>query len=158
MALRSTNGVPILVERAMWWPGGFDTWFEGHNSRAAIETGEKWGLADGEVGGPLGLETYVLVANTSAFAARVQVTVVYENGTTDVQTYDVDPTSRFNVPMAAFFPGTAGKRFGVVVESLPAAGGTAQIVVERASYNNAVLDGQTILWAGGGNAFGTKLR
>ena len=57
--LRSANDVPMLVERAMWWPGGFDAWFEGHNSRGAIETGEKWGLADGEVGGPLGLETHV---------------------------------------------------------------------------------------------------
>jgi hypothetical protein len=158
MALRSTNDVPILVERAMWWPGGFDTWFEGHNSRGAIETGEKWGLADGEVGGPLGLETYVLLANTSPFAAAVQVTVVYEDGTSDVQIYDVDPTSRFNVPMGVFFPGTAGKRFGVVVESMPAPGGTAQIVVERASYNNALLDGQTVVWAAGANAFGTKLR
>lgn len=158
MAFTSTNGVPILVERAMWWPGNFDTWHEGHNSRGAIETGEKWGLADGQVGGPLGLETYVLIANTSVFQANVQATVVYENGTTETQTYVVPPTSRFNVPMGIFFPNTVDTRFGVVVESLPTSGGTAQIVVERASYNNALLDGQTVVWAAGANAFGTKLR
>ena len=57
MALTSTHGIPILVERAMWWPGSSDAWFEGHNSLGAFETGEKWGVAQGEVGGPLGLET-----------------------------------------------------------------------------------------------------
>lgn len=147
MAVASTNGVPILVERAMWWPGDFTSWFEGHNSRGAVETGEKRGLADGHVGGALGLETYVLVANTSAFNANVQVTVVFEDGTTEAQTYAVPATSRFNVPVGTFLPNTVDKRFGVVVESLPAAGGTAQIVVERASYNNALLDGQTVVWA-----------
>jgi hypothetical protein len=158
MALRSTNAVPILVERAMWWPGGFGTWFEGHNSRGAVETGEKWGLADGAVGGPLGLETYVLVANTSSFQASVQVTLVFEDGTSAEQTYAVPASSRFNVPVGVFFPETAGTRFGIVVESLSTAHGTAQIVVERASYNDAMLDGQTVQWAAGANAFGTKLR
>jgi hypothetical protein len=51
-----------------------------------------------------------------------------------------------------------GKRFGVVVESLPTTDGTAQIVVERASYNNAIVDGQTVVWAAGASAFGTRLR
>jgi hypothetical protein len=115
-------------------------------------------VAQGEVGGPLDLETYVLLANTSAFDATVQVTVVFEDGTTEVQTYTVGATSRFNVPMGPFFPSTVGKRFGVVVESLPTLGGTAQIVVERATYNDAVIDGQTVRWAAGANAFGTKLR
>jgi hypothetical protein len=158
MSLRSTNAVPVLVERAMWWPGSFASWFEGHNSRGAIETGEKWGLADGQVGGPFGIETYALVANTSAFEASVRVTVVFEDGTTQVGTYAVPGNGRFNVPMGVFFPATVDKRFGVVVESLPVTGGTAQIVVERASYSNAVIDGQTVTWAAGANAFGTKLR
>ncbi|WP_291980824.1 carboxypeptidase regulatory-like domain-containing protein [Luteitalea sp.] len=158
MSLRSTNAVPVLVERAMWWPGSFASWFEGHNSRGAIETGEKWGLADGQVGGPFGIETYALVANTSSFEASVRVTVVFEDGTTQVGTYAVPGNGRFNVPMGVFFPATVDKRFGVVVESLPVTGGTAQIVVERASYSNAVIDGQTVTWAAGANAFGTKLR
>lgn len=158
MAVVSTNHVPILVERAMWWPGGFDTWLEGHNSRGAIETGEKWGVADGQVGGPLGIETYVLIANTSMFQALVQVTVVFDDGTTAVQSYPVAATSRFNVPIGVFFPATVGRRFGVVVESLPTASGVARIVVERATYNDAVQNGQVVKWAAGGNAFGTKLR
>jgi hypothetical protein len=35
--VRSTNGVTLLVERAMWWPGEFPTWHEAHAS--AGETG-----------------------------------------------------------------------------------------------------------------------
>jgi len=158
MALTSTNGVPILVERAMWWPGTSDTWFEGHNSLGATETGEKWGVAQGEVGGPLGLETYVLLANTSAFDAMVQVTAVFEDGGTEVQRYAVGAASRFNVPMGPFFPSTMGRRFGVIVESLPTERGTAQIVVERATYNDATIDGQVVRWAAGADAFGTRLR
>ncbi|MEO5822323.1 MAG: hypothetical protein ABIT71_17590, partial [Vicinamibacteraceae bacterium] len=50
--LTSTNGVPIVVERAMWWPGGAQgPWYEGHNSAGATQTGTAWALAEGEVGG-----------------------------------------------------------------------------------------------------------
>ena len=158
MAITSTNGVPVLVERAMWWPGDVPSWFEGHNSRGAVETGEKWGVADGRVGGPAAYETYVLVANTSPSQAEVRVTVILDDGVPLVQTYTLAPSSRFSIPVGELFPQTAGRRFGVIVESLPTPAGTARIVVERATYNDAVLDGQTITWAAGANAFGTKLR
>lgn len=158
MAITSTNGVPVLVERAMWWPGDVASWFEGHNSRGAVETGEKWGLADGRVGGPGQYETYVLVANTSPTQADVQVTVILDDGAALVQTYAIAPSSRFNIPVGVLFPQTSGRRFGVIVESLPTPAGTARIVVERATYNDAVLDGQPVTWAAGANAFGTKLR
>ena len=51
---QSTNGVPIIVERAMWWPGpsGPNFWSEAHNSPGATATGTRWALAEGEVGGP----------------------------------------------------------------------------------------------------------
>ena len=49
--LTSTNGVPIIVERALWWPGPtFVTWAEAHNSAGATVTGTKWALAEGELG------------------------------------------------------------------------------------------------------------
>ena len=31
MRVRSTNGVPIIVERAMWWPAA-ELWYEAHNA------------------------------------------------------------------------------------------------------------------------------
>ena len=51
--IRSTNGVPVIVERAMWWPGPTPaTWFEAHNSAGATQTSTLWALAEGEEGGP----------------------------------------------------------------------------------------------------------
>lgn len=38
-SVESTNGVPLVVERAMWWPGDGNSWHEAHNSSGAIETG-----------------------------------------------------------------------------------------------------------------------
>jgi hypothetical protein len=156
LAVVATNGVPVLVERAMWWPG--DGWFEGHTSRGATETGVRWALADGQVGGPSAAETYVLVANTSPFAADVQVTAHLEDGTTAARTYTVAATSRFTIPMGAFFPEIVDRRFGVVVESRPTGNGVARLVVERASYSDATLDGHVVHWAAGANAFGTRLQ
>ena len=158
LAVVSTTGVPILVERAMWWPGDAATWAEGHTSRGATATAESWALADGEVGGLLHTETYVLVANTSPFAADVAVTAQFEDGTSATRTYPVPATSRFTIAMGDFLPETAHRRFGIVVDSRPTGHGTARLVVERATYNDAVIDGQRVPWAAGANAFGTPLR
>ena len=38
--IQSTNGVPVIVERAMWWPGDAD-WYEAHNSPGATATGTR---------------------------------------------------------------------------------------------------------------------
>lgn len=150
--LTSTNGVPIIVERAMWWPRPAATWMEAHNTPGATATGTRWGLAEGEVGGAALAETYILVANTSAFAGTARVTLVLEGG--GIQTVDVPlaASSRMNVPVIeSWFPGVTGKRFGVLVESL---GDTpAQIVVERAMYSDA----NGIHWAAGSNAAATRL-
>jgi hypothetical protein len=66
------------------------------------------------------------------------------------------PHSRTTLPMGVIFPNVNGKRFGTIVESL----GTtpAQIVVERAIYNDAVINGQNVVWAAGSNAIATRLR
>jgi len=152
----STNGVPIIVERAMWWPGPTSaTWQEAHNSPGETTTGTRWAMAEGELGGTRETETYVLVANTSAFAGTVRATVLFEDGSPSIsREYGITPNSRFNIAPAAdeFFPETRGKRFGMIVESI---GGTpAQIVVERAMYSNA----NGVRWAAGTNALATKLQ
>jgi hypothetical protein len=147
-----TNGVPIIVERAMWWVGGGGPWQEAHNSAGATSTGTAWALAEGEVGGPAAQETYILVANTSPFAGQARVTLVFENGTSASKTFDLAKTSRTNVAVGAEFPEAVGQRFGALVESL---GDTpAQLVVERAMYSNA----GGVAWSAGTNALATKLR
>jgi hypothetical protein len=155
--VRSTNGVPVLVERAMWWPQPL--WGEAHNSFGATEPGTLWALGAGWVTGPpLSAATYVLLANTALTAATVQVTVVFEDGTAPgTKTFTVGPTSRFNVDVGFEFGAAVQDRhFGVVVESLPAHGLPAvPIVVEGALYHN---DTAGVPWAAGANALATRLR
>ena len=87
-----------------------------------------------------------------------QVTVVFEDGTTAqlATPMSLAPHSRTTIPMGVAFPSVRGKRFGTIVESLGAT--PAQIVVERALYNDAVINGQTVIWAAGSNAIATRLR
>ena len=106
--LQSTNGVAVLAERAMWWPSValVPQWQEGHNSAGAVRTGEKWGLADGEEGGASDHQTYVLVANTSATPGSVQVTVIFEDGTTAQlpSPLSLAANSRTTLPIAPDLP------------------------------------------------------
>jgi hypothetical protein len=126
---------PIIVERAMWWPGNSSTWREAHNSPGATQTGTRWALAEGEAGQPGQLDTYILVANTSAFAGSARVTLIFEDGSPSVsQQFNVPANSRTNVLVGADIGDASlfGKRFGAIVESLGAT--PAQLVVERAMY------------------------
>jgi hypothetical protein len=152
--LTSTNNVPIVVERAMWWPGGAQgPWYEGHNSAGATQTGTAWAVAEGEVGGTAGASTFILVANTGSSTASIRVTLFVEGGATAVQTFSVPAASRFNVDVAGEFgAAVANARMGALVESLGAS--PAPIVVERAMYSNA--GGR--VWAAGTNALATRLR
>jgi hypothetical protein len=153
--VQSMNDVPVLVERAMWWPKG--NWYEGHLTAGSTTTGTKWAIADGLVSpGDNGNETYILIANTSATAGTATVTLYFSNTITTpplTRTVDLQPNSRVNVPVSAMFPetlGTDGQRygFGAVVES-----NGPEIVVERATYGNA----NGVVWARGASALGTKL-
>jgi hypothetical protein len=149
---RVTNAVPVVIERALWWPGDVAQWHEGHNAAGATATGEKWGLAEGQVGGPTALETYVLIGNTSAWPGTARVTLTFENGAQSAKDVALPPNSRTNVAVGIEFPEASGRRFGTVVESL---GPTpAQLVVERAMYNDA----GGVVWAAGTSAMGTLLR
>jgi hypothetical protein len=152
-AIASTNGVPVIVERAMWWPGPTaDTWSEAHNAAGTTVTGTAWALAEGEQGGPARAETYLLVANTSGVAGEARVTLLFEDGTSARRTFTLPPNSRTNVAVSAEFPEASDTRFGAIVESLGAS--PAQLVVERAMYTSA--DG--VQWSAGTSAVATKLR
>ena len=93
----STTGVPVLVERAMWWPANAPAWYEAHASAGATATGTVWATADGEAGGPSGAETYLLIANTGSYAGSARVTLVFEDGGTASRTVPLLPFSRRNV-------------------------------------------------------------
>jgi uncharacterized repeat protein (TIGR01451 family) len=148
----STNAVPIVVERAMWWPAPGNNWQEAHNSPGEIVTGSRWAVAEGESGGANGTQTYLLIANTSTFVGSARVTLMFEDGTTLEKVFALPASSRTNVSVDVEFPTAFGRRFGALIETQ---GGTpAQIVVERAMYANA----NGIIWAAGTNALATKLQ
>ena len=139
--IESLDDVPVIVERAMWWPGTAATWYEAHNSPA-----------DGEVGGPSAIETYILIANVSSTPGTAKVTLLFDDGSTSTIYVALPANSRNNVSVRDDFPQVAGKRFGVLVESVGEQ--RAQLVVERAVYGNA--NGDT--WTAGSNALATRLR
>lgn len=143
------NGVGVLVERAMWWPGGPDTWTEAHNSGGVTSAAPRWALAEGEVGGARNTQTYVLVSNPGSSPATVTVSLLSEAAAPETQTFTVPANSRFNiVPGSALhFPNAAGRRFGMTFDS------TAPVVIERAMYSDVA----GVAWAAGTNAVATKL-
>ncbi|MGI8671690.1 MAG: hypothetical protein ACR2LU_03685 [Luteitalea sp.] len=152
--IRSLNGVPLIVERAMWWPGSSDTWYEAHNSPATSRTASRWVLAEGEHGGPLGWQTFILVANTGPAAGTVRIRLLLPNGQTAELTGQAlaarSRTTYFLADLlaAAGLPTTT--KAGVLIES---EGAALPLVVERAMYRNA--NGQTFVV--GTNALGTPL-
>jgi hypothetical protein len=146
--VESAPGVPVVVERAMWWPKG--EWHEAHVSAGATTTGTKWAVADGEV--TEGGDTYILIANTSTTAGSATVTLLEENGTPVTVNVDLGPSSRVNVPVSAHLPlvnGLTIRRFGALIES-----NGVEIVVERSIYATA----GGITWGAGTSSLATKLQ
>lgn len=153
MALTSTNGTPIIVERSMWWPGTSPTWHEAHNSPGATATGTRWAIAAGNHRPSEGRETYILVANTSDVPASIEARFAFGNGHSGFDTLTVPPKSRANIPVPVRTE-AGTDRFGVVVESVAnGEGQVAQIVVEMAQYR----DVGGVRWQAGGNALATRL-
>lgn len=144
----SGQTLPIVAERAMWWPRS-PAWYEAHNSPGEAGAGTMWAMSGGEVNLGASEETYVLINNASGFAAAVDVTAILPSGTV-TRSYYIPANSRFNVPMSVYFPESNGTRFGVLVRST----NSAQLVVERSVYAN----GGGVSWTVGANAFGTRLQ
>jgi hypothetical protein len=144
--VESKNSVPIIAERAMWWPS--PNWYEAHLSAGATTTGTVWALAEGTLAP--GTETYVLIANTSSTAGTADVTLYFSpDGYTQTKTFALPANSRVNVQVSQEFPGAPKVAFGTIITS-----SGPPIVVERAIYTNA--NGQ--VWAAGSDALGTKLQ
>lgn len=145
--------VPIVAERAMWWPGpeaSADVWYEGHVSLGSTMTASRWGLAGGAAGGAGAEQTFVLIANHGP-AREVRVTVLFETGDARELIMPIAETSRRTVDVAAEFPEARDRRFSVLVEALGAE--PAALTVEYARY--ATVDGR--LWAAGMASLATPL-
>jgi uncharacterized protein (DUF1800 family) len=152
--VRSTNGVPVLVERTMYWPGpsyGKNYWTESHSASGVTSTATRWALADGEQGLADKSDTYVLIANTSAFAADAKITVYFEDGGAETKNVKIGANNRATFYMRELFPTSMNRRFATTVEGLGSP--APQLVVERSMYSDA--EGKH--WAAGTAALGTPL-
>jgi hypothetical protein len=149
VSTRVDASLPVVVERAQYWPDPAPQWYEAHGSAALQALGTKWGLAEGRVGGPSGYQTYILLANTTAADAHVSITFLRESGAPFTKSFTVPATQRLNVPVG---PGTdvpelVDERFGALITS------DQPIAVERAMYADAA--GQS--WAAGTSANATPV-
>ncbi|MCL4846353.1 MAG: IPT/TIG domain-containing protein [Acidobacteria bacterium] len=137
--VESTNGVPVIVERAMYFPSaspGFPGPV-GHESGGVTALSTRWVFGEGVTGGvapnPI-FDTFLLLANPGATTARVKVTYAKEGGERFEQTVAVDPgldmppNSRKTIWVNLDIPGFANAAFSMEVES------DVPILAERAVY------------------------
>ena len=143
--LTSTNAVPIVAERAMYWPGGFFDYYEGHSSAGSTTTALEWVVS----GGDSDAQTFVLIANTASVPGEATLTVLPDRAFTGAAPTPIvvalPANSRTTVPITA-----ASGTFGVRVAST--GGSPVPLVVESAVYRNG-----GVLWAAGSNALATPV-
>jgi hypothetical protein len=148
--LTSTNGVPVVAERAMYWPGGFFDYYEGHSSAGSTSTALEWVVSGAENGGSDGAQTFVLIANTANSAGEATITVLPDRGFTGTVpapvTVALPASSRTTVPVTSL----AGT-FGIRIEST--GGAPVPLVVESAVYRTT----GGVTWSAGSNALATPV-
>lgn len=129
--LTLTSDVPVVAERAMYWPTG-----DGHVGLGATEPATRWALPHLPVGAQaiasvtLNRDSYILIENPRTTAANVTLTVLREQGAPIVKTYTVPPQRRVTLNLRAEVPALRDEAVGAIVEST---NGTP-IVVEGSVY------------------------
>jgi hypothetical protein len=155
VATQVTAALPIIVERAQYWPFAPNQWYEAHNSAGVTAAARHWGLAEGRVGNPTGFppaayQTFILLANPGGAPTTATLTFLRSDGTTVQRTVTVAAFSRYTVAVAgpqSAVPELGDETFATVVDA------TQPIVVERAMYGSP--NGQ--VFGSGTNATGTRL-
>jgi hypothetical protein len=142
----STNNVPIVVERAMYWPNGFFEYYEGHTSVGTTETAQRWAIANG--GGDALTQTFVLLANTENRPGQAELRIMTPTGfdASLRRVVNLPANSRTTVELSSMPP-----HYGVLVTS--SGPSPVELVVESAIYRSY----GGVLWAAGSNAVATPL-
>lgn len=126
--VESTNAVPVLAERAMYWNN-----FEGgHGATGVTAASQTFRFAEGYTGG--GFQTFLLLQNPGGTAANTTVTFYPENGTPIPYNLTVGAGKRETVWVNAL-PFDPQGSFSMVVQS------SQNIVAERAMYWGNFIDG-----------------
>ena len=130
---RVTSSVPIVAERAMYWPGGFFDYYEGHVSAGATQTGSHWILAEGDESFPNQAHTFILIANTASTPVSVRVRTLPETGPAEAsELLQIAGNARLTFPLNTF---PSFRRGGI--EVVEEGSSTGALVVEGSIYWNA---------------------
>jgi glucose/arabinose dehydrogenase len=149
VATRVQSNVPVVVERAQYWPFTPAQWLEAHNAFGVTTPTTLWYLSEGLTGRYEAANSYILLANNTNGPAAVTIDFIREVETPVTKQFTVPANSRLSIGVG---PGNAvpelhDERFGAVITS------SVPIVVERAMYWNA--NGE--FWSAGTDATGTPV-
>lgn len=117
----SLSGVPIFVERTMYWLGDRG----GHNAGGVEAPSPTWYLAEGATGSFF--STFILMVNPNATPATVQVSLLDDGGHRTNFPYTLQANSRVTIPVNEL-PGFASANFATTITA------SQPIFVERAMY------------------------
>ena len=126
--VRSTNGVPILVERSMFLGTAEGAFGAGHAGTAVPAPARSWFFAEGATG-PY-FDTFVLVANPGDQAVAVDVAFLRPSGEPIVQRHVVAARSRYNVWVDLADPRLADTPVSTTVDVV----GPGSVIAERAMW------------------------
>jgi hypothetical protein len=139
--ITSENGLPIAVERSMFWDA---TYYAGHSGSAQSAPATAWYFAEGAQGF---FDTYVLVNNPNPTATAVTFTFLREAEVPVTKTVTIGARSRFTLD-ASTIPELQARAFSIVVSSVQ------PVTTDRATYFGTT---PTMLWGGGTASAGTVL-
>jgi hypothetical protein len=147
VSMSVVSTLPIVAERAMWWG---DPWTDGSASLGTTRSGTVWAIGEGAEGGANADSTFVLIAYDNFPDTTIDMTVIYDDGTTETKTYQVATHTRRTIRVADDFPNAVGRRFSVLLNDTLGDAFTAEV----ARYQS--LSG--VFGDGGGAALATRIR
>ncbi len=111
------SDVPVVAERAMWWPGPTaGTWHGAHVEAGSTAGATKWAVANVDVGTTPEVDTFVCVSHGGWLGALLRVTLYFPDGRQ--VTKDIAADSRFTLWPRYDFPESVGQRVAITIESL----------------------------------------
>lgn len=119
-SVRVVADQPVIVERAMYFPGG------GHDTIGVNAPATTWVLAEGYTGD--GFSTYILIQNSNGSEATVEVTYLLQSGEPLIRQHLIPANSRYTIVAGDVAEVGPDAAFSTVLSSdLP-------LIVERAMY------------------------
>jgi uncharacterized repeat protein (TIGR01451 family) len=147
----SADGVPVVVERSMWWPNDPASsayWTEGHASMGATQTAPRWVFPAATL--LTGSDMFLFLANHGDSAGTALIRLIFTNGVSTSRVVSLGPQARETLTVNQLVPDAVGQSFVVEVSSL---GSPLPLAVERAIYRSDARG----TWSSGSVTLGVPL-